>query len=83
MHADFSDKLMELLSIIEQRDYGKLPAFALDVPEKFNRVRDVFEPIVVNRNAGRTMLEMVIRFPGATKSNIFCAIYYICIELRG
>jgi len=77
------DNLMELLFIIEHREYAKLSAFALHVPEKFNWVWDVFEPIVVNQNAGRTMLEMVIRFPGATKSNIFCAIYYICIELRG
>ena len=53
------DNLMELMSIIEQRDYAKLSAFALDVPEKFNWVRDVFEPIVVNRNAGSTMLEIV------------------------
>ena len=59
MPADFMDNLMELMSIIEQRDYAKLSAFALDVPEKFNWVRDVFEPIVVNRNAGSTMLEIV------------------------
>ena len=59
MPADFMDNLMELMSIIEQREYGKLSAFALDVPEKFNWVRDVFEPIVVNRNAGSTMLEIV------------------------
>ena len=59
MPANFTDSLMELMSIIEQREYGKLSAFALDVPEKFNWVRDVFEPIIVNRNAGGTMLEIV------------------------
>jgi len=59
MPADFSDNLMELMSIVEQRDYGKLSAFALDVPEKFNWARDVFELVIVNRHAGRTMLEMV------------------------
>jgi hypothetical protein len=57
--ADFIDKLTELLAIIEQREYDKLAAFALDVPGKFNWVRDVFEPVVVNRNAGQKMLEMV------------------------
>src|ERR1700733_12635657 len=59
MSADFIDKLTELLAIIEQREYDKLAAFALDVPEKFNWVRDVFEPLIVNRNAGRNMLEIV------------------------
>ncbi len=44
MPADFTDNLMELMSIIEQRDHEKLSAFALDVPEKFNWVRDMFEP---------------------------------------
>ena len=59
MPHDFIDNLTELLTVIEQRDYAKLSEFALDVPAKFNWVRDVFEPIVVNRNAGRNMLEMV------------------------
>ncbi len=59
MPADFTDKLTELMRIIEQREFDKLAAFNLAVPEKFNWVRDVFEPIVVNRNAGRDMLEMV------------------------
>jgi len=53
------NKLTELLAIIEHREYGKLSAFALDVPEKFNWVRDVFEPLIVKRNAGRNMLEIV------------------------
>ncbi len=30
------DKLMELMSIIEQRDYEELSAFTLAVPEKFS-----------------------------------------------
>jgi len=59
MPTDFINNLTDLLSIIEQREYEKLSPFALEVPEKFNWVRDVFEPIIVNRNAGRNMLEIV------------------------
>jgi acyl-coenzyme A synthetase/AMP-(fatty) acid ligase len=59
MPADFIDNIKTLLDLIEQREYEQLNAFALEVPAKFNWVRDVFEPLIVNRNAGRNMLEMV------------------------
>lgn len=59
MPGGFIHNLCELLSIIEQREYEKLSQAVLDVPEKFNWVRDVFEPIIVAKNGGRNMLEIV------------------------
>ena len=59
MPNDFFNSLAELLAIIEQKQYGKLSKVAIDVPEKFNWVRDVFEPLIVARNANRNMLELV------------------------
>jgi acyl-coenzyme A synthetase/AMP-(fatty) acid ligase len=59
MPADFIDNIKKLLALVEQREYDKLNAFALEAPAKFNWVRDVFEPLIVNRDAGQKMLEMV------------------------
>jgi acyl-coenzyme A synthetase/AMP-(fatty) acid ligase len=59
MPNDFINNLNEMFSIIERRQYGKLSQVDIDVPSKFNWVRDVFEPVIVKRNAGRNMLEIV------------------------
>jgi acetyl-CoA synthetase len=49
----------EISSIIEQNEYNKLNASSIDVPEKFNWVRDVFEPLIVQAHADRNMIELV------------------------
>ncbi len=59
MPDDFFNSMAELLDIIERREYWKLSQVTIDVPMKFNWVRDVFEPLVVARNADRNMLEFV------------------------
>jgi acyl-coenzyme A synthetase/AMP-(fatty) acid ligase len=59
MSHNFIHKLTELLDIIEHREYEKLSQIAIDVPQKFNWVRDIFEPLVVAPNAHRNMLELV------------------------
>ena len=55
-----------LTAIIEKREYDKLPERAIDVPEKFNWVRDVFEPLVVDAYPDRNMLELVTDDPSET-----------------
>ena len=51
--------ITEILRIIERRDYEKLRELSLDVPAKFNWIRDVFEPLIVTPNEDRNMLELV------------------------
>jgi acetyl-CoA synthetase len=53
----------ELTSIIEQGEYNKLSGSSIEVPGKFNWVRDVFEPLIVNAHADRNMLELVTDDP--------------------
>lgn len=38
----FQKNFTEITSIIEQNEYNKLNASSIDVPEKFNWVRDIF-----------------------------------------
>ena len=59
MPNDFFNSLTELPDIIERREYWKLSQVTIDVPMKFNWIRDVFEPLVVARNPDRNMLEFV------------------------
>lgn len=59
MNREFNKRLTELLAIMERRDYGKLSQAVVDVPLKFNWVRDVFEPLIVVPNADRNLLELV------------------------
>ena len=39
----FQNTITELISIIEQNEYNKLNTSSIEVPDKFNWVRDVFE----------------------------------------
>jgi len=55
----FQEIFTELTSIIEQKEYNKLAGYSIEVPYKFNWVRDVFEPLIVQTNAQRNMLELV------------------------
>ena len=55
----FQKTFTEIISIIEQNEYNKLNASSIEVPDKFNWVRDVFEPLIVQRHADRNMIELV------------------------
>ena len=59
MLTTFQNAFIELKAIIEERKYDILSNFSLDVPTGFNWVRDVFEPLIVEKNADRIMLELV------------------------
>jgi len=59
MLTDFQSNLLDLTTIIERRQYHKLANFQLEVPDQFNWIRDVFEPLIVARNAGRKLLELI------------------------
>ncbi len=63
MLDQFQKNLTELTAIIENKEYDKLPGCSIDVPEKFNWVRDVFEPLIVKAHADRNMLELVTDVP--------------------
>jgi len=54
----FRRNLTELLSLIENREYNNLSEYSIDVPNEFNWVRDVFEPLLVHRYADHVMLEL-------------------------
>jgi acetyl-CoA synthetase len=59
MPVNFLKSITDLLRIIESGAYQKLQQQSLNVPGKFNWVRDVFEPLVVVPNAERNLLELV------------------------
>ena len=59
MDNEFIDNVAGLIANIQRRDYAKLSQAVLNVPLKFNWVRDVFEPLIVAHNADRVMLELV------------------------
>ena len=52
-----------LIAIIEKREYKKLTESSIDVPGKFNWVRDVFEPLIVQTHGDRNMIELVTDNP--------------------
>ena len=57
--SDHFKSLGDLLAAIEHREYEKLSQAIIDIPMKFNWVRDVFEPFIVTRHAYHNMLEIV------------------------
>ncbi|QJW88086.1 AMP-binding protein [Spirosoma taeanense] len=57
--TDLQKRFVELRTIIEARQYDKLKTFSFPIPDEFNWVRDVFEPIILEANAERLMLELV------------------------
>ena len=59
MLNQFQKSFTEIISLIEQNEYNKLNASSIEVPEKFNWIRDVFEPIIVQAHADRNMIELV------------------------
>src|SRR5687768_5203260 len=54
----FRRNLTEVLSRIENREYNNLAEYTIDVPDEFNWVGDVFEPLIVHRYADHIMLEL-------------------------
>ena len=63
MLNQFQKKIAELTAIIEKREYDELSERSIEVPEKFNWVRDVFEPLIVDAHGNRNMLELVTDNP--------------------
>jgi len=59
MLTDFQRNFLDLTTIIEQRQYATLATFRLTVPDQFNWVRDIFEPLIVATNGERNLLELV------------------------
>jgi len=59
MLDQFQKIFTELTTIIEKGEWGKLSECSMEVPDKFNWVRDVFEPLIVHAHADRNMLELV------------------------
>ena len=59
MLNQFQKTFTEIISIIEKKEYNKLNASSIEVPDKFNWVRDVFEPLIVQTHADRNMIELV------------------------
>ena len=62
----FQENFVKLTSIIEQREYNRLLECSIEVPNKFNWVRDVFEPLIVHKYADSNMLELVTDDPTET-----------------
>jgi len=68
MPAQFQEEFLRVTNIIKTGDYEKLSQISIHVPDKFNWVRDVFEPVVVPDVADRNMLEIVTDDPSETKN---------------
>ncbi len=62
----FQKAFTEIISIIEKNEYDKLNASSIEVPNKFNWVRDVFEPLIIQANADCNMIELVTENPSET-----------------
>src|SRR5512145_1911385 len=63
MPDQFKEIFTELISIIEHRQFNSLAGFNIEAPDRFNWVRDVFEPVIVPAYADRNMLELVTEDP--------------------
>ena len=59
MSIKFQRTFGGLIAIIEKGEYKKLAESSIDVPDKFNWVRDIFEPLIVQSHADRNMIELV------------------------
>jgi hypothetical protein len=59
MLSKFQKTFVELIPIIEHGEYNKLSECPIEVPNKFNWIRDVFEPLVVYAHGYRNLLELV------------------------
>jgi hypothetical protein len=57
MPGNFQQNFIHLKTTIEKRQYDKLAKFSLEVPDRFNWMRDVFEPSLADINPEQNMLE--------------------------
>src|SRR6187402_455961 len=67
----FQKNITELISIIERSEYNKLSECTIHVPNKFNWVQDVFEPLIVHTHGDRNMLELVTGDPSETVTTTY------------
>jgi len=63
MSIKFQKNLGGLIAIIENGEYKKLTESSIDAPDKFNWVRDLFEPLIVQTHGDRNMIELVTDNP--------------------
>jgi acyl-coenzyme A synthetase/AMP-(fatty) acid ligase len=63
MSDTFLPQFTGLTGLIERREYNQLSQAILSVPEEFNWIRDVFEPLIVKANGDRNLLELVTDEP--------------------
>ena len=63
MSIKFQRTFGGLIAIIEKGEYKKLTESSIDVPDKFNWVRDLFEPLIVQTHGDRNMIELVTDNP--------------------
>jgi acyl-coenzyme A synthetase/AMP-(fatty) acid ligase len=59
MHTTHLGGFTEIQKIIENRQYDKLSPASIKLPDQFNWVRDVFEPLIAEPNANINMLELL------------------------
>ena len=63
MFNQFQKIFTRLTTINEKGEYDQLTELSIEVPDKFNWVRDVFEPLIVLTHANRNMIELVTDKP--------------------
>jgi len=63
MFNQFQKIFTRLTTINEKGEYDQLTELSIEVPDKFNWVRDVFEPLIVLTHANRNMIEVVTDKP--------------------
>ena len=67
----FQKAVSELISIIEHGETTKLTECTIEVPDNFNWVRDVFEPLIIPAHGNRNMLELVTDNPSETLTTTY------------
>ena len=59
MWNNLQQTFIALKNTIEKREHGRLASIGFDIPEKFNWVRDIFEPLIVESSPQRNVLELL------------------------
>ncbi|QHT70175.1 acyl--CoA ligase [Rhodocytophaga rosea] len=59
MNNNFQESFARLKAIIQEGRYSSLSDVSMEIPDNFNWVRDVFEPLIVPVHADQPMLELV------------------------
>ena len=66
MLSKFQQTFTELISIIAVANTTTLSDMQIEAPNRFNWVRDIFEPLIVHRHGKRNLLELVSDNPSET-----------------